>query len=164
MNKEEILKKWKHVFPNVDDENKRQWLSEYSEFIEQNKNFNYPCNDFVPQHESGDSFSPYTNLLPVAMKIASQTIGMDLVSIKPLSAPSLGGTPELNEEKYVNERRKLILDDIFNDEEIDFDKKDDETDFKKLDDIKKDFMEGGGLLFFDYVYNSSGNTTPKNNE
>ena len=61
------------------------------------------------------------------------------------------GSPELNEEKYINERRKKILEDIFNDESEDIDDIK-ETDFKELDKIKKDFMEGGGLLFFDYNY------------
>jgi len=34
---------------------------------------------------TGNNSTP--NLMPVAMKIAAQTIGLDLVSVKPLSAP-----------------------------------------------------------------------------
>lgn len=162
MNKEEIHNKWKPILDkiNVEEENKRQWMSEYTEMmsmLEIDKNNDQPIStDNWCVGMSGDS--SMENLLPVAMKIAAKTIGMDIVSVNPMTSPSLGGVPELNEEKYVNERRKLILDDIFNEEEIDFDKKDDETDFKKLEDIKKDFMEGGGLFFVDYIFGSSGNS------
>ena len=158
IDKEKALKRWKPILNslNVDDENKRLWMSEYAE------NFDFslqPGDDFVPHHETGDPFDSSSlsqNLLPFAMKITAQTIGMDLVTVVPMSSPKLGGVPELNEEKYLNERRKKILDDVFDDNSDDFnDIK--ETDFKNLDEIKKDFMEGGGLLYFDYKYGDQKN-------
>jgi len=172
IDKEKALKKWKPILDslNVDDENKRLWMSEYAEmqkYIEEEKrNFNFPLqpgDDFVPTHEPGDPFDSSSlsqNLLPVAMKIAAQTIGMDLVTVVPMSSPSLGGVPELNEEKYLNERRKKILEDIFDDDSDDLNDDIKETDFKDLDDIKKDFMEGtSGLLYFDFKYGN-----PKNDD
>jgi len=145
-------------------------MSEYAEmqkYIEEEKrNFNFPLqpgDDFVPTHEPDDPFDSSDlsqNLLPVAMKIAAQTIGMDLVTVIPMSSPSLGGVPELNEEKYLNERRKKILEDVFDDNSDDLNDNIKETDFKNLDDIKKDFMEGGGgLLYFDFKYGN-----PKNDD
>ena len=172
IDREKALKNWKPILDslNVDDENKRLWMSEYAEmqkYIEEEKrNFNFPLqpgDDFVPTHEPDDPFDSSDlsqNLLPVAMKIAAQTIGMDLVTVIPMSSPSLGGVPELNEEKYLNERRKKILEDVFDDNSDDLNDNIKETDFKNLDDIKKDFMEGGGgLLYFDFKYGN-----PKNDD
>jgi hypothetical protein len=172
IDKEKALKRWKPILDslNVTDEDKRLWMCEYAEMqklIEEDKrNFNFPIkpgDDLVPPHEPGDPFDSSSlsqNLLPVAMKIAAQTIGMDLVTVNPMSSPKLGGVPELNEEKYLNERRKKILDDVFDDNSDDLNDDIKETDFKNLDEIKKDFMEGGsGLLFFDYKYGN-----PKNDD
>jgi hypothetical protein len=41
---------------------------------------NTPVNSF-------DSGTTFPNILPISMMVASQTIGMDLVSVQPLSAP-----------------------------------------------------------------------------
>jgi len=157
IDKEKSLEKWKSILDslNLTDEDKRNWVTEYVQ-----KNFNYPIldgDDFVPPEDNLKNNIKDVNLLPMAMKIAAQTIGVDLVAVKPMSGPSLAGTPELNEEKYINERRKNVLEDIFGEtDDLDFDKLDEikDTDFDKLDKLKDEFMEPGknGLLFLDFNY------------
>jgi len=145
-----VYDKWKSILDSTDY--KKEWMSKYDDI-----HFNEFCDD---QIESNSGCTITTNLFPIAMKIASKTFGLDLVSVKPMSGPTLGNS-ELNEEKYLNERRKKILDDIFDEEEIDFDNLDkiENTDFNKLDEIKNNFMEGDGLFYLDYKY-----PTSKNNE
>ena len=147
MDKNKIYNKWKPILDsfNVTDDEKKEWISEYAEIHSSNE-FCGPI-DIDPNEVSGFTITT-DNLLPVAMKIASNTAGFDLVGVKPM-------TEELNEEKYLNERRKKIPDDIFDEEEIDFDNLDkiENTDFKKLDEIKKDFMDRkDGLFYLDSKY------------
>ena len=81
----------------------------------------------------------------LAMKVASQTIGLNLTPVKPMSG-------ELNEEMYTNERRKQILEGVLSDNDIDYD---------KLEEMKKDFMTNlpeCKLVYLDFKYD------PKNNK
>ena len=64
------------------------------------------------------SFSPdyflQNSFMKISMRVASQVMNFDLLPIEP--------TFELNEEKYINEKRKIILNDILNYNEIDYEK------------------------------------------
>ena len=112
INLEKTKKKWDHVLENmgVKDPERKDWMSEYAEYhsIKENAysnlgNFNgmqgvsnpvvsaNPGNalntgDFSQDSGSGDYGQ---QLLPVAMKIAAQTIGLDLVSVKPTPGPKI---------------------------------------------------------------------------
>ena len=103
-------KKWAPILDalKVGDEDKRAWMSEYAEMHQMNENVGYatlnqngqgkvlaPIVGTVPgstwqtgngQIGSGDVAQ---NLLPVAMKIAAQTIGLDLVAVKPTASPRI---------------------------------------------------------------------------
>jgi len=107
------LKKWGPVLEslNVDSE-KSSWMAEYAEFHQMNENVAYstlgnlygmgavtaPVVGSTPgavqtfgtqtggAQGSGDIAQ---NLLPISMKIAAQTIGLDLVAVKPASSPRL---------------------------------------------------------------------------
>lgn len=77
--------------------------------------------------------------LPLMKMVVSQTFGLNL---KPMG--------EFEEEKYINKKRENILDDIFNDREINY---------EKLEDMKKDFTHGaaligptGKLFYMDFKY------------
>jgi len=116
------------------DEKREEWLSKYIQILE---NSGTTTTSTTSGTTSSNWSSPF--LLPIAMKVAAQTIS--------------GG--HLNEEKYTNERRKTILDDILEGRE---------TDYDKLDEMKKEFMIDGlvsispmsvpiGKIFYmDYVY------------
>lgn len=111
-NKEKSTKKWSPILENmgVHDQERIGWMSEYAEYHSVNENayanlgnFNgmgavtnpnvasVPGNansvsNFGPDAGSGDYGQ---QLLPVAMKIAAQTIGLDLVSVKPTPGPKI---------------------------------------------------------------------------
>jgi hypothetical protein len=117
--REETTLKWKPILDRLNlDDKKKSWLSEY---VKQHENNEILNNTLVSS--TGDTYSDFPSLLPFAMKIAASTIGM--------------GSTSLDEDSYTNEKRKRILDDIFDDKE---------TDYDKLEDLKKDYM----------VYNNDG--------
>jgi len=102
------LKKWSLVLEslNVNDSEKSAWMSEYAEMHQINENLAYstlgnnfgqgnivaPQPNAIPGNISGaqaGSGDVAQNLLPVSMKIAAQTIGLDLVAVKPASSPRI---------------------------------------------------------------------------
>lgn len=113
IDKVKALKKWSPVLENmgVDGEDKLDWMSEYAEYhsINENAYLNAGIAGMggvvAPQPStlagalqgtnwSGNSGTPGSgdlgqNLLPVAMKIAAQTIGLDLVAVKPTPGPKI---------------------------------------------------------------------------
>ena len=115
IDKQKALKKWSPVLENmgVRDEDRLDWMSEYAEFHSINENAYVNASlagmggvvSPQPSTLAGNtlgvtSTSPSAlgnigsgdlgqNLLPVAMKIAAQTIGLDLVAVKPSPGPKL---------------------------------------------------------------------------
>jgi hypothetical protein len=113
---QKALKKWSPVLENmgVAGEDRLSWMSEYAEFhsINENAYVNASLAGMgavtSPQPSVFAGSNAYTaaagaggnygnvgsgdlgqNLLPVAMKIAAQTIGLDLVAVKPSPGPKL---------------------------------------------------------------------------
>jgi hypothetical protein len=117
IDKSKALKKWAPVLENmgVSGDDKLDWMSEYAEFhsINENAYVNATLAGMgavqspQPSIYAGSTLNTVTsntwnqtagnfgsgdlgqNLLPVAMKIAAQTIGLDLVSVKPSPGPKL---------------------------------------------------------------------------
>lgn len=116
IDKQKALKKWSPVLENmgVSGEDRLDWMSEYAELHSINENAYANASNtsgmgsvFSPQpgilpgqtigsgYTTTNGGSPLgsgdlgQNLLPVAMKIAAQTIGLDLVSVKPSPGPKL---------------------------------------------------------------------------
>ncbi len=116
IDKQKALKKWAPVLENmgVISEDRLDWMSEYAEYHSINENaYVNAANAGMgavtsPQPSVFAGSNAYTststsinqfgnlgsgdlgqNLLPVAMKIAAQTIGLDLVSVKPSPGPKL---------------------------------------------------------------------------
>jgi len=102
-------KKWAPILDalKVVDDDKRAWMSEYAEMHQMNENVGYAT---LNQNGMGKVLAPVIstvpgatwqgdgvigsgdvaqNLLPVAMKIAAQTIGLDLVGVKPTASPRI---------------------------------------------------------------------------
>ncbi len=103
------MKKWAPILDalRVVDDEKRAWMSEYAEMHQMNENVGYAT---LNQNGMGRVLAPVIstipgatwqadgtigsgdvaqNLLPVAMKIAAQTIGLDLVAVKPTASPRI---------------------------------------------------------------------------
>ena len=118
IDKQKALKKWAPVLENmgVAGEDRLDWMSEYAEFHSINENayvnatlagmgsVQSPQPSFFAGYNGNTSAASAAlsttngnfgsgdlgqNLLPVAMKIAAQTIGLDLVAVKPSPGPKL---------------------------------------------------------------------------
>ena len=112
IDKQKAIKKWSPVLENMGVEGDRvEWMSEYAEFHSINENayvnasnvtgmgsvinpvvgLNNPTGTIQGANWTGNAGSGDVgqNLLPVAMKIAAQTIGLDLVAVKPTPGPKI---------------------------------------------------------------------------
>lgn len=112
VDKPKALKKWSPILEalKVKDDDKREWMSEYAEMhqLHINENVAYTT---LNQNGMGNILAPTVgtipasvwqagagqigsgdvaqNLLPVSMKIAAQTIGLDLIAVKPTASPRI---------------------------------------------------------------------------
>jgi len=112
---QKAIGKWKPVLENlgVQDAYKQKWMAEYAEMHSMNENVAYSTLGNLngmgavqaaqPAGTPGLVWGDYAagsaggigsgdigqNLLPVSMKIAAQTIGLDLVAVKPASSPKV---------------------------------------------------------------------------
>jgi hypothetical protein len=108
----------------------------------------YESNCDSDKKNSFDMFS----MFPIVRKIAARTIGMDLVSVTPMSEPNYNSNEELDkikgEIKSINRDNKI--------DSVLLDKEYKEMDIKEHSDYK-----GEGLLYIDYVYGSKNNAISK---
>jgi hypothetical protein len=112
---QKAIAKWKPVLESlgVDDPYRMKWMAEYAEMHSLNENVAYSTLGNLngmgavqaaqPAGTPGLVWGDYgagtpggigsgdigQNLLPVSMKIAAQTIGLDLVAVKPASSPKV---------------------------------------------------------------------------
>ena len=110
VDKQKAEKKWSPILEalHVEDPSKREWMSEYAELHQINENVSYatlgnvqgmgavlsPQPSATPGYIWGTDATAGSgdigqNLLPVSMKIAAQTIGLDLVAVKPAASPKV---------------------------------------------------------------------------
>lgn len=109
IDKSKALKKWTPVLENmgIKDDTRLDWMSEYAEFHSINENaYNnaglagmgsvlspqpsaFPGVNVGANAGTTGSGDLGQNLLPVSMKIAAQTIGLDLVAVKPTPGPKI---------------------------------------------------------------------------
>jgi hypothetical protein len=111
---QKAINKWQPVLENmgVNDETRIGWMAEYAEYHSINENayanvsnvaglggITAPIPSTLPGTTIGTNYTSNSgtlgsgdlgqNLLPVAMKIAAQTIGLDLVAVKPTPGPKI---------------------------------------------------------------------------
>ncbi len=110
VDKAKAEKKWTPILEalKVTDTEKRSWMAEYAELHQINENVSYstlgniqgmgrvwsPQPSATPGSVWGADATPGSgdvgqNLLPISMKIAAQTIGLDLVAVKPAASPKI---------------------------------------------------------------------------
>ncbi len=104
INKKKVMDKWSPILEkmNIQDPTRREWMSEYAEYHQIHENVGYVNNGLLngmgPVTTPGNPGTPGVPsaggsgdlgqaLLPVAMKVAGQTIGLDLVAVKPTPGP-----------------------------------------------------------------------------
>lgn len=110
VDKAKAEKKWTPILEalHVTDPEKRSWMSEYAELHQINENVSYATLGNIYGMGAVQAAQPSTtpgqvwgggdtpgsgdigqNLLPISMKIAAQTIGLDLVAVKPAASPKI---------------------------------------------------------------------------
>lgn len=110
VDKAKAEKKWSPILEalHVADPEKRSWMSEYAELHQLNENVSYATLGNIQGMGAVRAAQPSTipgqvwgggdtvgsgdvgqNLLPISMKIAAQTIGLDLVAVKPAASPKI---------------------------------------------------------------------------
>lgn len=145
-NKNKILNKWKPIIESLDlSEDKKNWLEEYAELHHNAEyNFDFPINNL--DLSSGDTknlYFPTTPIVPLAQKIAAQTIGLDLVTVHPI-----GTKPGKSEKQKLRESRLNKLRSL----------KGEEPNVVLPNDITVYDSPTPALFYLDFVYTSSGNT------
>lgn len=110
IDKAKAVKKWSPILESlsVTDETKKTWMAEYAELHQMNESVSYatlgniqgmgPVLSPQPSATPGAIWAADAtpgsgdvgqNLLPISMKIAAQTIGLDLVAVKPAASPKV---------------------------------------------------------------------------
>lgn len=136
-NKKDIMKKWSNILGSMGMTGSQ--LDNLSQLAENQSN------QILEETKSEE----FPSLFPIAMKIASKTIGQDLVSVQPMSEP--GGMSKEERERIEAEikqkNRDGKIDSLIEGTEYKEEKLEQHPDYKP--------GSGGQLLYFDYSYNSS---------
>ena len=145
LNKEETLKKWDSILNNMNiSENKKEWMSQYAELHATNEIVTAPDSIITSQPES---------LLPIAMKIAAQTIGQDLVSVAPMGGGNSGDEMKKIKQEVKIENRDRKIDALVEGKDFEEMKTEDHPDYIKPS------GPSGHLFYLDYTYGSTNSTT-----
>lgn len=136
-NKKDIMKKWSNILGSMGMTGSQ--LDNLSQLAENQSN------QILEETKTED----FPSLFPIAMKIASKTIGQDLVSVQSMSGP--GGMSKEEKERIEAEikqkNRDGKIDSLIEGTEYKEEKVEQHPDYKP--------GSGGQLLYFDYTYNSS---------
>ena len=142
-NKEETLKKWDSVLSGMGmSDEKKEWMSQYAEL--------HATNEIVSAPDGIITSQPVGSLLPLAMKVAAQTIALDLVSVQPMGSNSGDEMKKIKQEVKAENRDRKI---------------DSIVEGKEFNEMKveehPDFNGGpvGKLFYMDMVYGSTNSTT-----
>jgi hypothetical protein len=141
--KEDTLKKWEPILDSMGiTGSKADWMSQYANAHLDNET---QRDNKIEQILESNTDNEFPNLLPIAMKISAQTVGLDLVSVQPMSGP--GGMSQQERERIEaevkGENRDGKIDALIEGKEYTEKKVEDHPDYKS----------GGGQLFYlDYTY------------
>ena len=84
MSKDDLMKKWAPIIDSMGvTGSKADWLSQYAQMLSNNES------KIEENTLASDTTTEFPSLLPIAMQVASKTIGMDLVNVKPLASPGM---------------------------------------------------------------------------
>ena len=142
-NKEDIMKKWAPILDSMGiTGSKADWMSQYANAHLDNET---QRNNKIEQILESNTDNEFPSLLPIAMKISAQTIGLDLVGVQPMTGP--GGMSQEERERIEaevkGENRDGKIDALIEGKEYTEKKVEDHPDYKS----------GGSQLFYlDYTY------------
>ena len=128
--KDEVMKKWASIIESTE---KKEWLSKYSQSIESNQVEENTLASEVDQNN-------FPSIFPMAMRVASRTVGMDLVSVNPMDAYV---TDEMIKD-VDRENRDRKIESITEDKEYNEMKIEEHPDYKK--------GPTGKLFYLDFKY------------
>lgn len=141
--KEDTLKKWAPILESMGmTGSKADWMSQYANaHIDSEKERDNKIDQILESNTDNE----FPSLLPIAMKISAQTIGLDIVPVQPMSAP--GGMSKEERERIEaevkGENREGKIDALIEGKEYKEKKVQDHPDYKS----------GGSPLFYiDYTY------------
>ena len=134
-NKKDIMKKWSNILGSMGMTGSQ--LDNLSQLAENQSN----------QILEETKTEEFPSLFPIAMKIASKTIGQDLVSVQPMSGGMSKEERERIEAEIKQKNRDGKIDSLIEGTEYKEEKVEQHPDYKP--------GSGGQLLYFDYTYNSS---------
>ena len=81
-NKDDIMKKWAPIIDSMGvTGSKADWFSQYAQM--------HSNNESKIEENTLASDTEFPSLLPMAMQVASKTVGLDLVSVLPLASPGM---------------------------------------------------------------------------
>jgi len=144
MSKDDLMKKWAPIIDSMGvTGSKADWLSQYAQ-MQSNNESKIEENTLA----SEDSNIEFPSLLPIAMQVASKTIGLDLVSVQPLASPD--GMSQEEVDRINNEVKKENRDGKI-------DSLIDGKDFKEIKpEEHPDWKTGpvGRLMYMDFKYGS----------
>ena len=126
--KADIINKWAPIIESVGiTGSKANWMAEYAEM-----------------HSINEQNSQFPSLLPMATKVASQTVGLDLVSVHPIGGNSQEEIDRINAEIKA-ENREGKIESILEDKEYKEKTIEDHPDYKNG-------LPSGQLFYMDYTY------------
>jgi hypothetical protein len=143
MSKDDLMKKWAPIIDSMGvTGSKADWLSQYSQMLSNNES------KIEENTLASDTTTEFPSLLPIAMQVASKTIGLDLVSVQPLASP--GGMSQEEVDRINNEVKKENRDGKI-------DSLIEGKDFKEIKpEEHPDWKPGpvGSLMYMDFKYES----------
>jgi len=146
-NIEETSNKWNSLLENMGiSDDKKEWLSQYAELHKTNEIVSTPDEIITSQPNSNTIF-------PIAMKIAAQTIGQDLVSVAPMGGGNSGDEMNKIRQEVKIENRDRKIDALIENKDFDEMKTEDHPDYIKPK------GPSGQLFYMDMVYGSTNSTT-----
>jgi len=140
INKEKTIEKWKSFIGNMGlSDDKKSWLSDYarkSDCLVDSSIHNDPVSGTQSLSED------FPSILPMAMRVAAQTIGQNLVSVQPM----ISDMSDIMSDVKIENRDRMI-DSIVEGKDFEPMKPEDHPDYKKGGYAK------GELFYLDYKYN-----------
>jgi hypothetical protein len=141
MSKDDLMKKWAPIIDSMGvTGSKADWLSQYAQMQSNNESIE-------ENTLASDTTTEFPSLLPIAMQVASKTIGLDLVNVKPLASPGMSQeeVDRINNE-VKKENRDGKIDSLI-----------EGRDFKEIKpEEHPDWKPGpvGSLMYMDFKYGS----------
>ena len=138
MSKDDLMKKWAPIIDSMGvTGSKADWLSQYAQMQSNNES--------IQENTLASDTTEFPSLLPIAMQVASKTVGLDLVSVQPLASPSMSQeeVDRINNE-VKKENRDGKIDSLI-----------DGKDFKEIKpEEHPDWKSGpvGSLMYMDFKY------------